>query len=421
MNEQDFTAPGGVYGAIGSSMPSSSGVGLGGSNSLLSRSLPSSMGMGLSYTNSPLSPHLPHPPPAPPPNMKVRPSSDIWVPNFGSGGPRMAAHHHMSQVVPPHHGPSFALPPPSFPPPLPPPPQQQQQQQQHNHIQHHHHHHPQHTASFPHVLPPGGHKPPSDHHMIPRVTMGDHQHHSDAVGGIFVPNMGIRHSFGDDYRIGNGNGAPPVHHKRWSVPSFSHIPQPAVSTHFSSHQMQRGQGEQPYAPPPPGPPGGGVGGGGVWSKPYPSSLPAMENRSLGGGGPSVNGQPSGFDQNLSNKLYGQSGASGGILSLSDPWATHWAAPGGPGFSSPPPLSLSNGPIHSSGSQGDVGSGGGKGSSSISDPSWASSVAPGSSEEELEGNSPANSDGGTELFQLMKSLDINSEHMESLKVSPSTRL
>lgn len=403
MNEQDFTTPGGVYGAIGSSMTTSTGVGLGGANSFLSRSLPSSsMGMGLSYSNSPLSsPRLPHPPP--PLNMKVRPSSDIWVPHFGSG-PRMTAHHHMPQVVPPHPGPSFGLPPSSFPP-LPPP-----QQQQHNHIQHHHHHQHQPTASYPHVLPHGGHKPPADPHMIPRVTMGDHQHHSDAVGGIFVPNMGIRHSFGgDDYRIGNVNGVPPVHHKRWSVPSFSHVPQPAVSTHFSSYPMQRSQGDQPHVPPPPPPPGVG---GGVWSKPSSSSLPSMETRSLGGGGPSVNGLPSGFDQGLPNNMYGQGG--GGILSLSDPWASHWAAPsGGPGFSSPPPLSQTNGPVHSSGSRSDVGRG--KGSSNVSDPSWTSSVASGGSEEELEGNSPSASDMGTELFQLMKSLDINSEHMQSLKV------
>ena len=129
----------------------------------------------------------------------------------------------------------------------------------------------------------------------------------------------------------------------------------------------------------------------------------------------MNGQTSSFDHNLTNKMYGQTGGGGGgILSINDPWAQHWAAPsGGPGFSSSPPLSQANGPVHLSGSQGD--GGGEKGSSNISDPSWTSSVAPGGGEEELEGNSPESSDGGMELFQLMKSLDINSEHMQSLKV------
>ena len=398
INEQEFGPSGSVYGPIGSS----TGMGVTGSSaSLLSRSLSSTHNsMVLSYTNSPLSPRLLHP--APPPNMKVHPSSDIWVPHLGSG-PRMTGPHPMSQVPPPHHGPSYGVHPHSFPGQMA---SMQQQQQQHNHVHHTHHH--QHTTSYPHVIHPGGHKhPPDAPHMMSRVTMGDHQHHPDgSMGGVFIPpNVGIRHGYGgggDDYGMGNGNRV----HKRWSVPSFSHVPQPAV-TQFSSHQMQRGHGDHPHTVPPPG----GIGGG-VWSKPAHSSLPAMETRSLESG---INGQPSGFEPHFSNTMYSQGGGGGGgLLSLSDPWASHWSAPssGGPGFSNPPSLNQSNGPVYSGGNRGD---GGMKVSVGASDPSWTSAQGPGSSEEELEVNSPSQLDGVTELFRLMKSLDINFEHIQSLKV------
>ncbi len=407
MNEQEFGGSGSVYGPIGPNMTSnSSGASSAsvGSGSLLSRSISGSHGVGVSYTNSPLSPHLPHP--APPPNMKVHSSSEIWMPHFGSN-PRMTGPPHpISQVAPPHHGQSFAVgPPPSFPTQM----TSLQQQQQHNHIHHHHHH--QQAPSYPHVINPGGHKHlPEAPHLISRMAVGggDHQHISD--GGMFVnPNVGVRHGYGsDDYRMGNGNRIGAVH-KRWSVPSYSHVPQP-VSSQYSTHQVQ--QRELPHAPQPTLH-GGGIGGGGVWSKPGHSSLPVMETRSMES---VINGQPSAFEPHLSNNMYGSQGVGGGsLLSLSDPWGSRWSASSGnPGFPNPP-LTQSNGPVHHAG--GGRGEGSMKVSVGGSDSSWTPAPpGPGSSEEELEVNaSPSESDGVTELYKLMKSLDINYEHIQSLKV------
>ena len=327
------------------------------------------------------------------------------MPHFGSG-PRMSGPHLISQVAPTHHGPSYAIAPPSFPAQM-----SSIQQPQRNPIHHHHHHQQQHAPAYPRIVPPGGHKHlPDASHVISRLGVGDHQQHiSDgSVGGVFVPpSMGMRHGgySGEEYRIGNGNRAQAIH-KRWSVPSYTHVPQPSVTSQFSSHQIQRGPGEQPRAVPPPG----GIGGG-VWSKPSHSSLPTMETRPLESG---MNGQPSGFEPHLSNNIYGQGVGGGGLLSLNDPWGSRWSAPlGGAGFNSNT-IGQPNGPIHPGNSRNDVDM---KISVRSSETSWAPPPSgPGSSEEELEVNSLSEQDGVTELYQLMKSLNINNDHIQSLKVS-----
>ncbi len=226
--------------------------------------------------------------------------------------------------------------------------------------------------------------------------------------------MGMRHGESGGSGMGNGNGAQPS--KRWSVPSFPHggppvyVPGPhqgqgvgdAHHHHHAHPPMQQQQQQQQQQPP-----------WGGWPKHGGKAV-----------GSDVNGQYMGFSDNRSfrNKV------AGNALSLSDPWSSpHWAAPpaggggGGGGFPSPQPTHY-NGlalPVSSQQSQEDTGTGSGGNSSRVktgrsvscvTEPSW-SSLASREVGEEVGGAAI----GGTDLVQLMKSLDISSEHMQSLKV------
>ena len=133
-----------------------------------------------------------------------------------------------------------------------------------------------------------------------------------------------------------------------------------------------------------------------------------------GGGGDVNGQYMGFNDNRSfgNKV------RGGALSLSDPWSSpRWPSPAGGGFPSPPPTQfngLASLPVTTQQSQDEATPTSrsvktGRSVSCVTEPSWSSLVR--EIGEEVGGASI----GGTDLVQLMKSLDISSEHMQSLKV------
>lgn len=230
--------------------------------------------------------------------------------------------------------------------------------------------------------------------------------------------MGMRHSLGDDsgsgyYKMGNGS----VSHKRWSVPSFP-------------------GGQPPFLPPNQGL-GGQGGGEPVWGWPKQGAGPPLPpphgpglagNKAMGG---SMNGQYSGFGDAMSAKPCG--GKMGGSsLSLSDPWSPHWTVPpAGPGYPSPPPgpprfngISLPGPPASSSqGTQEKRGAGSkvktGRSISCVTEPSWSSlsqeiglEVGVAQGKDKGQGTVGA---GGADLLQLMKSLDISSEHMQSLKV------
>lgn len=336
MGDQDFSAPGGVYGPIGSNMPSSSGP----------HTVVSTMAIRLGYDYSPLSsPRLPHPPPLPG-KMKRHPS-DIWIPPpYGGPGPRM---HHVAQVIP--SPPPFGLP---FPP------------------QPHHH------APFPQVIQ--GPKPSDPAHNLQRGAVG---HPPKPHGESPVPNMRMRHGMPEDLGFRMGNGAP-AHLKRWSVPSFP-------------------GGQPPYFPP-------GVGDhtwGPGWPKQGVGLGPGpVGNKAVGGG---MNGQPSCFGDVMHGNPYGNK-IGGNTMSLSDTWAPHWTVPpGGQGFPSPPTSRFNGLSLPVTQSQEDRRKvKAGRSISCVTEPSWSSL----SRELEMTDRSAA---GGADLQQLMKSLDIGSEHMQSLKV------
>ena len=136
-----------------------------------------------------------------------------------------------------------------------------------------------------------------------------------------------------------------------------------------------------------------------------------------------NGQYSGFSDMGQSKQHG-SRVGGNSLSMSDPWSSHWAVhPGGPAFPNPPPsaryngLSLPSNPQgHSTKEKRSKGGKTGRSVSCVTEP-WSALMGVA---EVGEGGGQAGGKGvvaaaGTDLLQLMKSLDIGSEHMQSLKV------
>ena len=361
IGDQDFSGPGGVYGPIGSNMPSSGG------------GLVSSISMRPSYDSSPLSsPRLPHPP-----RMKMVPS-DIWMPPPGPphhfGGPPGPRVHHVTQVLPSPGPPPFGLP---FPPPPPP------------------------HAPFPQVIQ--SIKPSDSAHMLQRTTSVGagypQKQHAHGDGNGPVPNLGMRHASMPEegsYRVGSG-GAPT---KRWSMPSFP-------------------GGQAPYLPPGPGGQGEhtwGTGGGG-WPK-------QQQQHGLGIGGhpgpvgnkavgANVSAQSGFTTEPIHSKLYGGSALS--LTGSGDPWASsHWAVPqgGARGYASPA-VSRFNGP----GSQVQVQEKRkvkvSRSVSCVTEPSWTSLGLVGAAE--TEGKVQGGGCGAGDLQQLMKSLDISSEHMQALKV------
>ena len=345
LNDQDFTGLGGVYGAIGSNMPSSSGP-------------PSSVGMRPSYNHSPLSsPRLPHPPPLPP---NVHPA-DIWIPPYQQGH-RM---HHVAQVIPSPQ--AFRIPP-----------------------------FPSHHAPFRGMPAP---KPSLDSaHMMQRANMPHQQRPGDG-------HVGMRHNMGSDSNTyGVGNGAP-AYHKRWSVPSY---PQGGG---YPPHQGQGVDLQQQQH----------WGAAGGWPK--QGGAPPMRTKTVGG---NVNGQYSGLGENKTrgNKIAGGVGG----LPMNDPWASHWTTPGGPGFPTPPPPpppqqghynglplpTTSQGPRDKTSKPKT-----GRSVSCVTEPWNALSREIGL---EVGGTSGGGQferrPASTDLLNLMKSLDIGSEHMQSLKVQLS---
>ncbi len=368
MTEQDFsTVPSGL-GPIGTGAPHSR-VGTDGGvpvPSISGAGVPHSRvgadggggGGGPVYSNNGF--RLPHPPPPMPPlNMKI--PSEIWISPYRAG-PRV--HHMPPQMI--------SQPPPTYGHPFLPPP---------NH---------------PSPFPSGGmHKSdPSHHTMLQRVGSGGgggggggtalgHQQKPPGPHGDpgMVPNMGMRHSFGegsDGYRVDLANGNPVYHQKRWSVPNFPYSP-----------------------PPPPYPPNQGQMDGhypwGAWAK-----QGGMDHKPTGN---NLNGQHFNLDQAKGFNL-----AAGGpaILSDSGPWSPQWTTPpGGVGFPSPPPIHRHNGPTLKPNEDSPGKLKMGRSISCVTEPSWR----------DLEvGVAGSGEGGGTDLLQLMKSLDISSEHMQSLKVS-----
>lgn len=257
----------------------------------------------------------------------------------------------------------------------------------------HPHFPPQHHTPFPRGLVP----PPSPDsvHMLPRGGM---QYQQRLSNDVLVPNMGMKqHNDVGAYGMGNGN----LPYKRWSVPSFPASGQPL-------YPPQQGQGlevQQQHW--------------GAWPKQGMAG-----NKAIGG---HMNGQYSGFsDMGHSKQHTGKVGGSS--PSMSDPWS-HWTAPpGGPGFPSPPPVpGRYNGFSLPPNTQGRSGGGGGgkekrnkprtgRSISCVTEP-WSSLSREIGMEvggaNQLGGGADANA--GTDLLQLMKSLDIGSEHMQSLKV------
>ena len=217
--------------------------------------------------------------------------------------------------------------------------------------------------------------------------------HKGGGGGHHHSNPGTRglehrgHSLEEDFLYGNNqvisSGPPgPPYHKRWSVPSAMYTPQPAVGGFHpnSSHSPEL----------PNWGPRGGMAGLGNPGGPMPNfqmmppNKKAHHSAAVGGGG-------------------------GGSLSLGDPW-THWISPvSGPPPQFPPSVTLPQQPktdfiIPPKPSSPRLSR-----SLSVSlEEQW------GSSERDIKGGERGRRRGG-ELQQLMKSLDINSEHMQSLKV------
>ena len=361
MNDQDFSTPGGVYGAIGSNMPSG---GIGAAPSSSTRSLPSTVGIGAPY-NSPLSsPRLPHPPPA------LKGHSDIWIPPFGATGPRVPH----TQMVPTR--PAFGLPP--FP-------------QQLNH--HPHPHFPLQVMG-----PVGMTKPSSDSHMLQRAAMGQQLQQKPPAGVAGGIGESItRRSFGEESSA-HRNGNVVQQHKRWSVPNYPHNAPPPV---FQPNN--RGDVHQPW---------------GAWNNQTFQGGPGS-NKVMGVG---VNGHYS-LEQPLHSNQYNQVGSN--ALSMSDPWSPKWSVPPSPGFPGPRfshhngpalPISTAAPAVCQPGEPSRVGKlKVGRSLSCVTEPSWISL------EDEMGfevTRSNSEGGGGTDLLQLLKSLDISSEHVQSLKVLAS---
>ena len=217
------------------------------------------------------------------------------------------------------------------------------------------------------------------------------QVHKTGSGGHHHGNPGPRglehrgHSLEEDFLYGNNQGAPGLYHKRWSVPSGMYTPQPAV---------------------------GGF---------HPNSTHSPEIPTWGPhGGMAGHGNPGGPVQNIptappNKKLYstGIGGAGGGSLSLGDPWP-HWISPVPPP-QFPPSVTLPHQPktdfvIPPKPSSPHL-------SRSLSvtlEEQWSSSRGMEHDATKI-GEGGRRRGGNGELQQLMKSLDINSEHMQSLKV------
>ena len=330
MVDQAF-APQGVYGPIGSNMPSNP------SNQVFSHSVG---GMSSSLGNSPLSSPQLH-------------RSDIWVYPFSTNASNTA----YTTPTPIGVLPAGYQPPP---PPLPQP------------------------------IGMGGAKPnPFQRAVGGQMHKGTGGHHHGNHGGRSLEHRG--HSLEEDFLYGSNNPNPvitsaPYHHKRWSVPSGMYAPQPAV---------------------------GGF---------HPNSSHSPEIPSWGphaGGGMAAGlGNPGGPLPNLNKKPHPSAGGRGSPLSLTDPWP-HWISPVPPPQFLPsvslPPQQKSDFAIPPKVLNPRLG----RSISVTLEGQWSS---PGGIDQDSKGGPEGGMAGGRrpgssgELQQLMKSLDINSEHMQSLKVS-----
>ena len=328
MGDQAF-APQGVYGPIGSNMPSNL------SSQVFSQSIG---GVSSSLGNSPLSsPQLPH-----------HHRSDIWVYPFSTNASNSA----FTAPTP------IGVLPTGFqaPPPLPQP------------------------------IGVGGAKP----NPFQRAVGGQMHKGTGGIGGHHHGNHGGRsleqrgHSLEEDFY--GSNSLNPVlssvpYHKRWSVPSGMYAPQPAM-------------------------------GGFLPNSSHSSELPSWGPRA----GTAGLGNPGGPLPNFNKKPHPSAGGGeGSPLSLTDPWP-HWISPVPPPQFSPsvslPPQQKSDFAVPPKVPSPRLGR-------SISVGQWSLS---GGLDHGPKGEAEGGGIGGRrqgssgELQQLMKSLDINSEHMQSLKVS-----
>ena len=332
MGDQAF-APQGVYGPIGSNMPSNP------SSQVFSQSIG---GMSSSLGNSPLSS----------PQLSHHHRSDIWVYPFSTASNSAFTTPTPIGVLPPGY---------QAPPPLPQP------------------------------IGVGGAKPNpfqravgGQMHKGPGGTGG---HHHGNHGGRSLEQRG--HSLEEDFLYGSNNpnsvlSSGPYHHKRWSVPSGMYAPQPAM-------------------------------GGFLPNSSHSPELPSWGPRA-GAGMPGGLGNPGGPLPNLNKKLH-PSGGEGSPLSLTDPWP-HWISPvPPPQFPtnvSLPPQQKSDFTVPPKVPSPRLGR-----SISVGQTHWSMS---GGIDHGCKGDAEGGGVGGRrqgssgELQQLMKSLDINSEHMQSLKVS-----
>ena len=214
-------------------------------------------------------------------------------------------------------------------------------------------------------------------------------HHHGNQGGRSLEQRG--HSLEEDFLYGSNSPNPvsaPYHHKRWSVPSGMYAPQPAVGGFHpnSSHSPE---------------------------------LPSWGPHVGGGGMAAGLGNPGGPLPNINKKSHPSAGGRGSPLSLTDPWP-HWISPVPPpqfppSVSLPPQQQKSDFTIPPKVLSPRIGR-------SVSVTLEGQRSSPGGIDPDAKGVTEGGVAGGRrqgssgELQQLMKSLDINSEHMQSLKVS-----
>ena len=231
-------------------------------------------------------------------------------------------------------------------------------------------------------------------------AVGGQMHKTGSCGGHHHGNPGGRglehrgHSFEEDFLYGSNpvlsSGPSGGYHKRWSVPSGMYTPQPAVG---GFHQNSSNTPELPSWGP-----RGGMAGLGNPGGPVPNLQAMASNKKV---------QPS----------PAVGGGGGGSLSLGDPWP-HWSSPV-PTLQCPPSVTIPR-----QQQKADF-----VAPSKVPSPRISRSLSvtleeqwmsPGGMEQDsnskmAEGGGGRRRGGNGELQQLMKSLDINSEHMLSLKV------
>ena len=218
-------------------------------------------------------------------------------------------------------------------------------------------------------------------------------YHHGNPGGRGLEHRG--HSLEEDFLYSSNptlsSGPSGGYHKRWSVPSGMYTPQPAVG---GFHPNSSNSPELPSWGP-----RGGMAGLGNPGGPVPNFQPMAPNKKV---------QPS----------PAVGGGGGGSLSLGDPWH-HWISPV-PTPQCPPSVTIPQQQQKADFiAPSKVPSPRLSRSLSVTlEEQWISSggMEQDSNSKVAEGGGGRRRGGNGELQQLMKSLDINSEHMLSLKVA-----